>query len=233
MPQDCKTCSFRERGFLRKQSDDAVDCFSNSLTRLRVYGQGKSIVHQNETTDRLIFACSGLIKMSRVMDDGSEVILSLVGPCSLIGGMNARSRNNVSYWAAETLTAVTDVAYMNSKTLLEVFRAHPDLGFGFFRHMSGRLRLAYRRLGNTRLPVEEKLLAALARLMFLFYEAYENRLIELPFSHRVLAQVAQMTPETLSRTLRALQEKGIIQIENRGIRILQAEALRKYSEAPK
>jgi CRP/FNR family transcriptional regulator len=232
MPQDCKTCPFREEGFLRKQPDEAVDYFSNLLNRLRVYGQGKSLVHQDEATDRLTFVCNGLVKMSRVIDDGEEVILGFVRPCSVIGGINARSRSNVSYWAAEALTEVTDVAHITSENLLRVFRAHPDLGFGFFRHMSGRLRLAYRRIGSMRLPVEEKLLAVLAHLMFLFYGVCENRIIEIPFSRRLLARFAEMTPETLSRTLRALQKKGIINVEKRGIRILQAEALRKYSEAP-
>jgi len=232
MFQGCKGCTFREKGFLRKQTDEAVDYLSKSLTWLRISGKGKTIVNQDEETTRLVFVCGGMVKMARVTEDGEEVILNLLGPCSLIGGINARSRNNISYWSAETMTDVTEIAYLNSENLFRAFHAHPEWGFSFFRYMSGRLRLAYRMIENMRLPAEQRMLAVLARIMQLLYGRCENRLIELPFSHRVLAQFAQVTPETLSRTLRALQTKGVIEIEQRGIRILQAEALRKYSDLP-
>lgn len=70
----------------------------------------------------------------------------------------------------------------------------------------------------------------LARIMILLTGKCEGGLIEIPLSHRELAQFAQTTPETLSRTLRALQNKGIIQVEKKGIRVLQEGALREYLE---
>ena len=229
---DCKNCAFRESGCLRGQTDEAVDYFSKSLTRLRISGKSRTIVHQDEETARLVFVCGGMVKMSRVTEDGEEVILSLLGPCSLVGGINSQTRNNASYWSAETMTDVTEIAYLNSEDLSRAFHAYPELGFGFSRYMSRRLRSAYRMIGNMRLPVEQRLLAVLARIMELLYGKCENRLVEFPFSYRVLAQFAQVTPETLSRTLHALQKKGIVDVEKRGIRILQAEALRKYSDLP-
>ncbi len=217
---------------MRDQSDEAVDCFSKSLTRLRVYGKGKTIVHQDEPADRLIFLCRGLLKMTRIEEEGEEVIVSLVSPCSIIGGLNSLLSTNIIYWTATTLTDVSETAYMDAESFTRICEAHPKIVFGFLRYMSERLRLAYRSTRNMRLPVEAKLRGVLAHLMFLFHGVCENRLIELPFSHRVLAQLAQMTSETLSRALCALQKGGIIKVEKGGIRILQAEALKKWSEAP-
>src|SRR3989338_2318227 len=60
--------------------------------------------------------------------------------------------------------------------------------------------------------------------MILLEGKCKNVLIEIPLSHRDLAQFAQITPETLSRTLRALENRVVIKVEKNGLRVMQAEA---------
>ncbi|MBI2089515.1 MAG: Crp/Fnr family transcriptional regulator [Deltaproteobacteria bacterium] len=116
--------------------------------------------------------------------------------------------------------------------LEKVFQAYPELGIGFARHLSTRLREAYKLIADMTLTVEERLLALLARIMVLLTGKCEKGLVEIPFSYRDFAQVAQVTPETLSRTLRALQEKGVISVEKKGLRVLKEEVLKKYVDVP-
>jgi CRP/FNR family transcriptional regulator len=202
------------------------------VTRYSIHGKGKTIVNQGEETSRVYFVCAGLVKVTRFTGYGGEVILDLLGPCSLIGGVNPQKQRNASYWSAETVTEVTEVAYLKADDLFLLFQPYPELGIGLSRYLSARLRAAYGMIADMKLPVEDRLLALLARIMMLLHEKCENGPAALPLTHRELAQFAQMTPETLSRALHALRGKGIINVEKRGIQILQAEALRKYSEAP-
>lgn len=74
------------------------------------------------------------------------------------------------------------------------------------------------------------MLAILARVLFLLTGRCENGLFAIPLSYRELAEFAQTTPETLSRTLRDLQNKGIIKVEKNGLRVMQAEALKEFLE---
>ena len=228
MPASCVTCPHRETGCLQQQPDETVAKFSNLLTRYPISGKGKTIFNQGELTTGQYFLCQGLVKLTRVMEHGEEAIVDMLVPCSIIGGANVLNEGHVKATSAVAIEELTEIAFLKKEDLPRIFRAHPELGIVFSRHMSTRLREAYKLIADMRMTVEERLLALLARIMILLTGKCENGLIEIPFSHRELAQFAQVTPETLSRALHVLQGKGIISVEKRGILVLQAEELRKY-----
>jgi CRP/FNR family transcriptional regulator len=162
------------------------------------------------------------------MEHGEEAIVDMLAPCSIIGGANVLKEGNMKASSAVTVGELTEIAFLKKEDLPRIFQAHPELGIGFSRHISTKLREAYKLIADMRLSVEERLLVLLARIMVLLTGKCENGLIEIPFSHRELAQFAQITPETLSRALHVLQDKGIISVEKKGLRVLQVEELRKY-----
>lgn len=228
MPTSCVTCPYRETGCLEQQLDEAVSNLSNLLTRYSIRGKGKTIYNQGELTSGIYFLCNGLIKLARVTDQGEETIVDIVSPCSVIGGINVVGENSLRIASAITVTELTEVAHLKREDLVRVLQAYPTLGIGLSRHLSARLGVAYRLIADMKLPVEDRVLALIARIMILLIGKCENIFVEIPFSHRELAQFAQITPETLSRTLHTLQDKGIIGVEKKGLRVLQAEELRKY-----
>jgi len=224
----CVTCPYRETGCLEQQPDEAVAKFSNLLTRYSINGKGKTIFNQGELATGLYFLCNGLVKLTRVTEQGEEAILDLLSPCSIIGGGDANSEKKIRFSSAVTVTELSEVAYLKKADIPFLLQAHPKIGIGLSGHMSKRLRGAYKLVADMKLPVEDRVLALIARIMVLLTGKCENIVIEIPLSHRELAQFAQITPETLSRTLRTLQDKGIIGVEKKGLRVLQAEELRKY-----
>ena len=228
MPPSCVNCPYRETGCLQKQPDEAVAKFSNLLTRYSISGKGKSIFNQGALVTGQYFLCQGVAKLARVMEHGEETIVDVLAPCSIIGGGNVLTEGSVKVVSAVTVGEVTEVAFLKKDDFCLIFQAYPGLGLGFCRHVSAKLREAYKLIADMRMTVEERLLALLARVMILLTGKCENGLIEIPFSHRELAQFAQVTPETLSRALHVLQDKGIIGVEKKGLRVLQVEELRKY-----
>ena len=85
----CVTCPYRETGCLEQQPDEAVAKFSNLLTRYSINGKGKTIFNQGEVATGFYFLCKGMVKLTRMTEQGEEVILDLLSPCSIIGGLNA------------------------------------------------------------------------------------------------------------------------------------------------
>lgn len=231
MPSSCVTCPHRETGCLQQQPDDTVAQFSALLNRYSISGKGKTIFNQGELITGQYFLCQGLVKLTRVMEHGEETIVDVLIPCSVFGGGNVLKEGQVKIVSAITVEELTEVAFLKKEDFPRIFETYPKLGIGFTRHVSARLREAYKLIADMKLPVEERLLALLARLMILLTGKCENRLMEIPFSHRELAQFAQVTPETLSRALHVLQDKGIIGVEKKGILVLQAEELKKYVDA--
>jgi len=228
MPTSCVTCPYRQTGCLREQPDEAVSEFSNLLTRYSISGKGKTIFNQGELATGLYFLCSGLVKLTRLTEQGEEAILDLMAPCSVIGGADALTETPLRISSSVTVTDLTEIAFLKKEDLFLIFQAYPRLGIGFSRHISARLRKAYKLVADMRLPVEDRLLSLIARIIVLLTGKCENGLIEIPISYRELAQFAQITPETLSRTLRILRDKGFISVEKKGLRVLQEEVLRKY-----
>ena len=224
----CVTCPYRETGCLEQQPDEAVAKFSHLLTRYSINGKGKTIFNQGELATGLYFLCNGLVKLTRVTEQGEEAILDLLSPCSIIGGLFAYGERRIRFSSSVTVSEVSEVACLKKEDIPILFEAHPGIGIGLSRQMSERLRAAQKLIADMKLPVEDRVLSLIGRLMILLQGKCENIVMEIPFSHRELAQFAQITPETLSRALHVLQDKGILNVEKKGLRVLQSEALRKY-----
>ncbi len=224
----CVTCPYRETGCLEQQPDEAIAKFSSLLTRYSINGKGKTIFNQGEVATGIYFLCKGMVKLTRVTEQGEEAILDLLSPCSIIGGGDAHNDKKPRFSSSVTVTELSEVAYLKKADVPLLLQDHPKIGMGLSGHMSQRLRGAYKLVADMKLPVEDRVLALIARIVVLLTGKCENIVIEIPLSHRELAQFAQITPETLSRTLRTLQDKGIIGVEKKGLRVLQAEELRKY-----
>src|SRR3990170_1523608 len=227
MVSSCVNCSYRETGCLQQQPDETVAEFSSLLTRYSISGKGKTIFNQGELVTGQHFLCQGLVKLTRVMEYGEEAIVDMLAPCSIIGGANVLKEGKVKVTSAVTVGELTEVAYLKKADIPLLLQDHPKIGIGLSGHMSKRLRGAYKLVADMKLPVEDRVLALIARIAVLLTGKCENIVIEIPLSHRELAQFAQITPETLSRTLRTLQDKGIIGVEKKGLRVLQVEELRK------
>lgn len=228
MPTSCVTCPHRETGCLQQQPDEAVAKFSSLLVRYPVNGKGRTIFNQGELATGLYFLCKGLVKLTRLTEQGEEAIIDLLSPCSIIGGLNAHGERRIRFSSSVTVSEVSEVACLKEEDIPLLFEAYPGIGIGLSRNMSERLRAAQKLIADMRLPVEDRVLALIARIMILLIGKCENIVVEIPFSYRELAQFAQTTPETLSRTLRSLEGKGIIRKEKKGLRVLQEEMLRKY-----
>ena len=57
----------------------------------------------------------------------------------------------------------------------------------------------------------------------------ERGVIELPSTKAVVASTLNLTPETFSRILHALEKEEIIQIRGRRIQVLEVHRLREYA----
>ena len=72
-------CSFRPSCFAA-EDEEGVKRFSAGLHRFTVRGTGRAIFNQGEPADCCYFLCDGLVKLTRVLKEGDEVILDLLFP---------------------------------------------------------------------------------------------------------------------------------------------------------
>ncbi len=191
-----------------------------TLTRERTYPKGSVILFEDDPGDSLYLVAGGQVKVVLIGEDGREVILSVLGEGSFFGEMALIDNQPRSAHV---------IAMEDSRLLLlrrDDFQARllksPAVAISLLAELSGRLRLADEKIGSlVLLDVNGRVAALLLRLG----EDEGGDTITKKLTHHTIAQMIGSSRETVSRTMRALVERDIIQVSRREIVLQDRRAL--------
>ena len=191
-----------------------------TLTRERTYPKGSVILFEDDPGDSLYLVAGGQVKVVLIGEDGREVILSVLGEGSFFGEMALIDDQPRSAHV---------IAMEDSRLLLlrrDDFQARllksPAVAISLLAELSGRLRLADEKIGSlVLLDVNGRVAALLLRLA----EDEGGDTITKKLTHHTIAQMIGSSRETVSRTMRALVERDIIQVSRREIVLQDRRAL--------
>ena len=152
--------------------------------------------------------------MYKVDSKGNEVILHFFQPQTLIAETAHMQKINYPATAiCETDCKLLEIDYV----LFEKdFLRNPDISFKIIQSLSKKVK-ALQNVITTNLTMN-----TFSRICKFIYEN-ENHIDEL--SHRKIAAILNITPETLSRNLSTLKKDEIIVVNNRKIEILDKDRL--------
>ena len=185
------------------------------------------LFRQGETGRSAGVMLSGHMKLSLVTGNGREVVLEICGPGSLFGELAV-----LNGWPRSAdATALSDSEVLSIPW--DAFRAtltrSPELMFTLLGILSRRLRLATEQVTDgAGLPGPARLAKALGQLAAMHGTAADGGLqIDLALSQGELGGLTGLTRETINRHLTAWRERGWLEISNRHVTLLNAEALRR------
>jgi CRP/FNR family transcriptional regulator, cyclic AMP receptor protein len=188
----------------------------------REYPALTAIIQQNTLAKAVYFVIYGLVKLSHTEPSGHEVIAALRRRYWIIGAPAVLLGKKYSF----TATALIDckLRYITSERFLNLIEANPE----FSRHMLSMFSQEIFNYGKAFCNIG--CLPAIDRLKRLLYELmleinhpsiYEKQVeLNVPLTHKELAQMIAVTPEHLSRLLKQLEHDGIIKKE-KGLLILK------------
>ena len=189
-------------------------------TQERSYPSGKTILRQSTPGDAMYIVAEGRVKVVLIGSDGREVILSVLGPGAIFGEMSLlddepRSAHVVAMTPCRIIT-------LYRGAFRERLRASPELSLAMLAAMSSRLRRADERIRAL------SLLDVNGRVAHLLLQqstdagsdTFPRRL-----THQNMAELIGASRETVSRTLRHLTDRSVIEIGRRTITILDRPAL--------
>jgi CRP/FNR family transcriptional regulator len=194
----------------------------------RAVARGEILFHEGEPAEAMFSVLEGRIKLVRTSPHGKEMLLHLVRPGESFA--EAALFGDRTYPA--TAEGVSDgrVWVLPRRRLLELIHRNPDLGVALVASVSMWTRtLAAKLQLLTQRRVEERL------ALFLLGRAAGDSLAEgdeillTDPKHLIAAQLGT-APEVLSRTLRRLEEDGILESRSRGVRVVDLERLRALAE---
>jgi CRP/FNR family transcriptional regulator len=229
IPKVCQSCEARHRGICGALSANELTELNKHTKRLRVPA-GTELLAEQQPIAAYANVISGVIKLSKLLEDGRQQIVGLQFPPDLLG----RPFRELSNVTAEA--AVDAELCMFSRTALEQ-------AVNGSQAMSARLHeQSLRELDEARewmltlgrKTAYEKVASFLALIVTAVdvgkAEIEEEPSIPLPLSRGEMADFLGLTIETVSRQMSALRKNDIIEFDNaHTVRVKDRDALNASS----
>ncbi len=221
-----KTDHLRNVPIFTDLSDSDLNRIASKMVS-RGYEKGQMILLEESTGETFFIITSGTVKVTRLSDDGREVILALLGGSDFFGEMSlldgkGRSANIVANEDAEVMT-------LSRRDFLECLETYPKIAIALLEELAVRLRKSDQQIESLSLSdSEQRIGITLIRL------AEERGTIKrgdvtvqnLPYQQDI-ANMAGSSRETVSRTLKLLEDKKLVKRNGGDITIFNFNTFRQ------
>ena len=221
-----KTDHLRNVPIFTDLSDSDLNRIASKMVS-RDYEKGQMILLEESTGETFFIITSGTVKVTRLSDDGREVILALLGESDFFGEMSlldgeGRSANIVANEDAEVMT-------LSRRDFLEYLETYPKIAIALLEELAVRIRKSDQQIESLSLSdSEQRIGITLIRL------AEESGTIKrgdvtvqnLPYQQDI-ANMAGTSRETVSRTLKLLEDKKLVKRNGSDITIFNFNTFRQ------
>ncbi|MEZ0339049.1 Crp/Fnr family transcriptional regulator [Mycobacterium sp. pV006] len=170
----------------------------------------------------------GRVKVFRLLDNGSEQLIRILGPGEFFGETAVLSGAEVDYFAAALVDS--ELCSIGRRRILDILTERPSVAVTMLQTVARRLTDAEQLVASlTGRSVGQRLVDHLLQLA---HDAGSPRFV-LPSSKKDLASYLGTTAETLSRRLSSLQNAGALRLgPGRAVEIRDEQALRAAAREP-
>ena len=197
------------------------DLSKSDLTKIsdrmthRKFNKNQMILLEDDLGQTFFVIATGSVKITRLSDDGREVILAMLGEADFFGEMSlldgdGRSANVVALEASEVLTLARN-------EFLDILEQYPKISISLLEELTNRLRKSDQQIESLSLSdVEQRIGITLIRLAEELGTIKQGsvKIKNLPFQQDI-ANMAGTSRETVSRTFKLLEEKGLLSRQGR------------------
>ena len=193
----------------------------------RVYEKGQMILLEESMGETFFIITQGAVKVTRLSADGREVILAILGESDFFGEMSlldggGRSANIVANEEAKVLT-------LSRNDFLDCLESYPKIAIALLEELATRLRKSDQQIESLSLSdSEHRIGITLIRLAAELGTIKQGHVTvkNLPYQQDI-ANMAGTSRETVSRTLKLLEDKKLVRRENRNLTIYNYDAFRQ------
>lgn len=181
-----------------------------AVMQKRTYPKNKIILMEEDEGDTMFIIDTGSVKITRISEDGREVILSMLGEGEFFGEMSifdgeARSANVITLEESE-------VFILKRADFLHILERYPKISITLLEELAVRLRKSDQLIESLSLGDAENRIGLMLLRIAEETGMYKsgNVVIEnLPYQQDI-ANMAGTSRETVSRTLKSMEDKGLI-----------------------
>jgi CRP-like cAMP-binding protein len=193
--------------------------------RPRRWDRGVTIFTEGDTSDWVLVLTSGRVKVSSHTAGGTEVVLAVRGPGALLGDMSAIDGEPRS----ATVTALEPVEGIAVRDFSGFLNDHGRIAVILLKLVTSRLRDADRkRVEYGAFDTTGRVATRLVELAERYGEPADGGVrVALPLSQDELAGWTGASREAVSKALRSLRDRGLIETGRRRVVIRDMDGLRR------
>ena len=207
-------------------SSSDLEKISNKMI-LRNYNKGQVILLEESKGETFFVIKTGEVKVTKLSDDGREVILAILGESEFFGEMSlldgeGRSAHIV---ANEDSTALT----LSRNDFLSCLESYPKIAISLLEELAVRLRKSDKHIESLSLSdSEHRIGITIARLAEEIGTIKKGvvSIKKLPFQQDI-ANMAGTSRETVSRTIKLFEDKKILTRNGRALTIFDFNSFKK------
>lgn len=192
---------------------------------MRGVQEGEAIYLAGRPAERLYVVATGTAKLTRVTDDGDEILLDVLGRGGFLGALPAlgEERHSENAWALTPGCLLS----LTTTDMDAILHHHPRVAHDALSAVGRRLRQTEDTLAGARsATAEQRILSTLLLLADRLGKDQDGAtLIDAPLSRDDLAGLVGCASETVSRVLARLERDDIIRSGRRWIAVLDRHRL--------
>jgi CRP/FNR family transcriptional regulator len=187
----------------------------------REFPRGKTVFSEGSESTGFYIIIKGRVKVFKLSLEGKEQILHIIGEKELLGAVSAFAGG--PYPAHAETMEKSSALFFPRKEFLSLIQKEPSIVMNMMANLALRLHHFTRMIEDLSLKEVPGRLAAY--LLYLCEKGECMDTVEMDISKGELASFLGTIPETLSRILKKMSEKGIVEVSGRKIKLLNKEAL--------
>jgi CRP-like cAMP-binding protein len=197
--------------------------------RIRTFEAGETVFNLGSPGDHMMAVLSGTIRISVPSPDGKELVLTIIQPGEVFGELAVLDGKERSADAIAENACTLAMLYRSD--VLSFFQRNPSAWLKLVEVLCQRLRRtdqAFAEVALLQFPIR------LAKMMLRLAEVRTNSTpataAKIHFSQRELANMVGGTRESVNRCLRNWQRRGIVQVSEGSIVVMNQDALEDIAE---
>lgn len=220
---NCNECNRRSPLFSLLTNEQLADINQDRCEAS--YRKGEMIFKQGSASSHILMLTSGLAKIYLEGHNGRGLILKLIKPIQMFGGPGI-FLDGRNYYSATALEDCT-VCYITQQRFKRALRASPDFAEKFIEQINRNAIFNFGRFADlTQKQMPGRVADA---LLYLSKEIYNAEEFYLSLTRQDLADMTNLSKESVIRILKDFKEEGVIVMQGDHIQIARMDALEKIS----
>jgi CRP/FNR family transcriptional regulator len=175
----------------------------------RRYAGGETVFRQGEPADQMFLIKAGRIKLSKVSEEGDEIILDIRGAGDVLAE-NMLNQEGGRFPVSATCLEDTLTCGFSRQVFEELVLTHPNIGLRVIKNLSRRIDRLTQRVGSMSVThLEQRLYQVLLQVASEHgRRAGDGLELPMPFTHEELSFLVGAHRVSITRALKGLKEAG-------------------------